>query len=257
MYERNREKVIEIIKKLQEFKVEKGCSPAEAAHAASKITELLEKHQLTLVDVASKTINEEMLKEAVHTGRKTRNPGEAVLAMAVAVGCDCQVISDHDNGHCYNFLGYASDVQVAVYLFTYLRDGLMSRANAEADVEGIKGAARMRWRNNFLMGASGVIRSRLLREKQERHEQRQAAVAAQEVAETKADQSTSNGGVMSLVHLKAPKVKEFVKQTYKRLTTSPIKVRSQYSAIESGRRAGREIELRPGVESKPVAQLPM
>ena len=245
MSERSRDDVIRIVQKLLRKTVENGCSPAEAAFATGRVKHLLEKFQLSMVDVKSKVLNEDMIRRRVDSGRKVRNPGEACLAMAVAEGCEVRVVCDHSCNYGFNFLGFKSDVEVVAYLFETLRDGLLKRADAEGRLEGKQKAQLVRWRNSFLMGAAGEIRRRLQEERQERQRIFEDE-AAQVVAENN-ESPTSTVSPMALVEIKQPQVESFVKTTYPRTKTSPINVKRNYSAFERGQRAGREVALRPGV----------
>lgn len=249
------DRIIRIIRKLQEMKVERGCNPAEAAGAAVKIQQLLREHQLSLVDIqaAEPKLREEMGEETVKTGRKVRNPGEACLAMAVAAGCDCRMITSHYPRYSFNFLGYVSDIQVASHLFQYLRDGLTAAADREARGRGVAAAQLVRFRNNFLMGAAGEIRTRLKAEKEAAETRPEPTAAATEVEAPAVE--TPAPKRFSLVAIKEPEVNQFFKQMYpKTRKGSGIRVRANYSAVEAGRRAGRTIPLRKAVgNEQPLA----
>lgn len=273
---RSKEDVIRIVRKLLKKTTENGFTIGEAAWAAQRAQMLLEKYQLSMVDVASKTLNEDMVRKILDSGRSVRNPGECCLAQAIADGCDVELVVSHLPNYSYNFVGFTSDVEVACYLFESLRDGLTKRATSEGQDNNVRGPQLVRWRNNFLMGAASEIRRRLHQAKQERQREFEAAVAAQEAANVAQEASvaahiqtepTTTASVQAeaevdepesvpqttvspraLVEIKKPQVQSFLKKTYPKLEkSSSIKVRSNRSALNLGRKAGREVPIRPGV----------
>lgn len=259
------ERIIRICRKLLDRTIERGCTPDEAAGAAEKAKELLERHQLTLLDVKAGKLNEDMTNQVMPTGKKRSNPGESSLAFAVAKGCDCDLVNGYDrvDGRVYHFLGYQSDVEVAQHLFVYLRDGLVNMANAEGRRQNFRGAALVCWRNNFLFGAAGVIRKRL----KERKADEPTAWATAEtvitenepVAETDLMPSpapVTESQRYALVSVKQPAVQAFVKSIFPKLLFKSNRVRHNYSAVEAGRRAGQRIAIRRGLEKEIVAALP-
>lgn len=237
-----RERAIRIIRGLMDKTVAKGCTPAEAAHAAAKVQELLEKYQLSILDVKGRTLHEAMGRTAVRTGRKTRNPGECSLAMAVGAGYDCQVVSDHEPEYTYHFLGYESDAEVARYVFIYLRDALTALADEQGRKAGASKAKLVRWKNNFLLGAAGEIRRRMLEERDARHRREDSSPVPAEP--TKATGT-------ALVRIKQPAVAAYVRKQYPRLYKSKIRVKNNYNALEAGRETGRTIPIRKAVEHSP------
>jgi hypothetical protein len=229
-----RERIIRIIRKLQNVQVEKGFSPAEAAGAMEKASQLLQEHQLSLVEIeeSGPKLNEALGETVVNTRRRRRNPGESLLTSAVAAGCDCRVIFTYqDRNYCYAFIGYQSDIEVAKYLFEYLRDGLTAEADRQARAQGLSKSALVRYRNNFLMAASGEIRKRLKAEKEKADAEETAAPAEQPGQTTKQ---------FSLVAIKAPEVEKFLHQAHPKLHSGhpsafvPTPRRSRPDATQGG-----------------------
>ena len=262
---RTKDDIVRIVQKLLKKTVENGCSFDEAAFAAERVKHFVERYQLSLVDIKSKTLNEDLIKKVLDSGRSVRNPGECCLAQAIADGCDVKLVVSYSPNYTYNFLGFTTDVEIATYLFESLRDGLSKRATLEGKMAGVQKAQLVRWRNNFLMGAAGEIRRRLQQAKEQRQRDFEVAAAAEltpefkEAADIEAETPITAGVPLSkvsgetispraLVEIKQPQVQNFVKSHYSKLSkSSGMKVRSNYSALDRGRQAGREIPIRQGV----------
>ncbi len=211
---------------------------------------MLEQHQLTLLDVQAGRLNEDLTRQTVFTGRQTKNPGETSLAAAVAAGCDCRIILTRERDWGYIFVGFVSDVEVAQYLFTTLRDGLVARADRDGRLAGIRAGALVRWKNSFLMGAAGEIRQRLLAQKKS-EPTRMATVEAAETAEPVVTQEQR----YALVEIKQPAVDRFFREQFPHTRMSYSRVRTNYSAVDAGREAGRTIPLQRGVSTSSIASL--
>lgn len=246
MFEERRQRAMRIIKGLLEKKLERGATPSEAAAATAKVQELLERYQLSMFDVEKQEIKDEMGVKVYDTGRKNANPGEISLAAAVATGYDCKLVIEKYPSSRYVFLGYQSDTEVAEYVFTYLFRTLANMAENEGRKCGAFKQKLVRYRNNFLMGAAGVIRQRMINDKKVR----QNVPTQSPTVETKEPSQPKVAGT-SLALLKQPKVEEFVKQKYARLVSRPeSKVRYNANAIDAGRKAGASIELRKGINQE-------
>lgn len=254
----NRERAIRIIKGLLEKKTERGAFLAEEVAATAKVQELLERYQLTLFDVKTQTIQEDMNKVSVDTGRKNSNPGELQLANAIAVGFDCKLVIEKMYNTHFTFLGYASDTEVAEYTYSYLVRRLTDMGEVAGRSAGAYKQKLFRYRNNFLIGAASEIRRRMLEEKKQRTTATVDTVAYNESTnEMTASIKVETKPVgTSLTFVKKPKVDEFVKKTFPRLVNKPAsKVKYNVNAIEAGRKAGATIELRKGVYGEQNKQI--
>lgn len=227
-----RQRAMRVIKGLLEKKLERGATPSEAGAAIAKVQELLCRYQITMMDVETQEIKDNMGRADYDTNRKNSNPGEVSLASAVAIGYDCKLVIDR-NGPCikYVFLGYNSDVEISEYTFTYLLRTLTAWANNQGRDSGFYKQKLVRYRNNYLIGAAGTIRKRMIDSKK----QQQIASAA-----------------TSLTLVKKPKVNEYVGTQYKNLKYNGQKTNVKYnpSAMDAGRKAGSEIALRKAVETE-------
>lgn len=236
MQDERRERALRIIKGLLEKRIERGATLAEEAAAVAKVEELLHRYQLTMLDVEKKELKDTLDRFDYSTNKKNTNPGETSIASAVAAGYDCKLVIDKcaDNTK-FVFLGYKTDVEIAQYVFTYLLRRLTEMANHSGTINGATKQKLVRYRNNFLMGAAGIIRNRLISEKNK---------------ETPIEQKENNViTTTSLCLIKKPKVEEYVNSQYKNLYFRPApKVKYNVNALEEGRKAGQNIPLRKGVD---------
>jgi hypothetical protein len=109
------------IQALRAKTIDNGCTEDEALSAASKVAELLDRHDLSLSDIE---LREERCERAEFaTGRRKRIPLDQCIG-AVAEFCDCRVWREKAaSGELrYVFFGLRADVTVAHYL-TELIDG--------------------------------------------------------------------------------------------------------------------------------------
>lgn len=90
MAQQNIDDVLRKIQKLTNMTVERGCTPAEAEHAAQKVKELLEQYQLSEFDIQTETFNETVGEEAFDTGIKTRSPWLNHMAHSISRAYDCR-----------------------------------------------------------------------------------------------------------------------------------------------------------------------
>lgn len=256
MSNERRERAIRIIKGLMEKRVERGSTPSEAAASVSKIQELLERYQISMLDVEKQELKDDMIRHNYDTGRQRINPGEQSLASAVAAGYDCKLViepgsSYYNTNAKYVFLGYQTDVEIAQYCFTYLLRVLTTMANNSGASNGAFKQKLVRYRNNFLMGAAGVIRQRMLADKEARNNPVTPDTASLANVPTV---KPNTGAALTLI--KKPKVEEFVKTQYNRLVNRPeSKVRYNANALEEGRKAGRVVELRKAIETEEIKRV--
>jgi len=217
--------------------VSAGCTPAEAAHAAAKAQEFMQRHSLSLFDVESKTYGETV------TSADFELPGVRVpqwswrMAHAVcqASDCDFYLTWTFRGGKRVNkmrFIGHTSDCQVASYLYDTLSKRLWAMSAEDARANGRTGAKLAKFRWDFMFGAADAIYQRLVRE------QKEFAQTAQQ----------SSAGAMVVV--KKGAVKEWIAKNAPNLTTHRSNRNDNeydYAALHAGAAAGRSIDIRQGI----------
>jgi hypothetical protein len=109
------DRVIQRIRALRTKTVDRGCTEAEALAAAAKVSELLERHDLTLDEVSVRRSDCEGVN--VSTGRKRRTPVDSCVP-TLAEFCDCRLWAEEgENGVLsYVFFGLRADVEAARFL---------------------------------------------------------------------------------------------------------------------------------------------
>lgn len=245
--ETEQQKVINTIAKLLRLARGKGTTPAEAATAAAKAQELLDRYKLSmeLVESAERTGPEEEVggdKDPLWKGGKIIQWKRA-LACGIADANDCQILilagcRGAKNSAEIQLVGRPTDLQVVRYLFAYLEreiDRLAKEALTTAPVHyGLSmGAARRVWGNSFRRGAVYEVVNRL----------RQARVAVRREA------AATAAGSRALVRLEERSVAvqrwvdENVKGTYKGGSGG----RLDRSAVREGALAARSIQIHSGL----------
>ena len=109
------DRVIQRIQGLRAKTVDRGCTEEEAIAAAAKVSELLDRYDLTLDEISVRKSDCEGV--SVSTGRKRRAPVDSCMP-PIAEFCDCRVWSEgNDDGVLrYVFFGLKADVAAARFL---------------------------------------------------------------------------------------------------------------------------------------------
>lgn len=123
-------KIIKRIKNLLAMSHDKGSSK-EAAIATTRVRAMMDKYQVTELDLT--TVNESDFSTAESsTGRKRTDTPSSILAVAVAKLNDCQVSYTKTDGFIsINFKGMFGDAVCATMLFEYLREECTRQAKSK------------------------------------------------------------------------------------------------------------------------------
>lgn len=143
----------------------------EAAIAASKAQELMFRYGITASQVESTastkadTVKSQVVRD-VFEG-KVRTGWRAKLFSSVGRTSMCFPYTDIDirTGDPYGiYIGVESDVQVAVYVFTYLKTTLERQAELYIRKNHLRGGAAISGRSSWLNGACDAVTKRLVDE---------------------------------------------------------------------------------------------
>lgn len=165
------DRVIQRIQALRTRTVERGCTEAEAMVAAAKVSELLDRHDLTLDEVSVRRSDCEGV--SVATGRKRRAPVDSCVP-PVAAFCDCRVWSEEgeDGGLRYVFFGLKADVEAARFLHDLIEITFDTESTTFRQGEiyqTLRGGDRRTALNSFQVGLAGGIAGKLNSLKAARH----------------------------------------------------------------------------------------
>lgn len=155
------DKVIQRIMALRAKTVDQGCTEQEAMAAAAKVAELLDRHDLTLDEVAVR--KSDCAGAPVDTGRRRRAPIDD-CAQPVACFCDCRVWSEesHKGTLRYIFFGLKADVEAARLLHDLIDRAFeteSARFRASEIYRTAEGGDRRAALHSFQIGlASGISR---------------------------------------------------------------------------------------------------
>lgn len=209
-------------------------NPHEAALAAAKAQEIIERYKLTGMDLNLESTREEN-NEPVREFQAPLDEGGAVvatwkmrLAMAIARVNQCQVYSQ---GGAIKIVGRASDAEAVRYLYAFV-----VREVDRLTLRDAKGNGRT-WANNFRIGCVETVARAL-------NDQRDATVNA-----VKKEAEVSGGSAIVLVQNSLARIEKRTEET-EAWVKSNLKLRSRSvrfsqdaGAREAGRKAGREISL--------------
>lgn len=132
----------------------------EAAVAARKLQEMLQKYQLSLADIPSGSVGEDVVESLVDTGRQDFLRCEKKLMGAIVSGLGGQLIFALRGRRAYfRVVAHASDTEFAVWLYGHLRDAI--RKASKANAATMPARYRNRYMNNFMEGAAAAIFQRL------------------------------------------------------------------------------------------------
>jgi hypothetical protein len=229
--------IIRKIKAMLNMTVENGCTPAEAAHAAAKAQEFMQKHSISMFDVESKTYGETVTCDDFELPG-TRIPAWSwEMARAVCVGTDCDYyvtwkMRAAKKMPLIRFVGHTSDCKVATYLYATISSRLWKMSATEGRWHERSGAQLAKFRWDFMLGAAREIGSRLRNEKASMQQQAQAS------------------GAGAMVVVKDAAVKGWLTKHVPDLKTRTVgRARERDGeALLAGMRAGHNIDIRHGIE---------
>ena len=135
-----------------------ACSPDEAATAARQARALIDKHQISELELESEDIT---FGESVYMYKSVKLPKAfSFLAVNVAVLNDCQARCESIVGNAYvSFEGFSADVLCSKLLFEYL---------VETALQGGKEFKGLAEKNNYYLGFQQAIKKRVIEIKAER-----------------------------------------------------------------------------------------
>lgn len=252
--QRTRERIIDIIHKMKENTVARGCSPAEAAMFAAKVAEWVEKYQIEEAELrgaggGASGAEVEVCQERVGTGKKVHNPGVTAVYAGLATAMACRLVLFHGKGGeaTYGVIGDRGDAAYVVQIAATVLPLLDRMATDEGREHGEEKAGLVRWRNQYLAGAGGEIQRRLLAERAERSRAREEE-ARQEAAAGACRALVVTGETLAVAKMAAAAA--HIEKVYGK--TSPVRSRAQYdgTAHERGTAAGRTVGLRVGLGAR-------
>lgn len=158
------------IQALRAKTIDNGCTEGEALAAAAKVSELLDRHDLSMSDVE---IREAPCEErAYETHRKKRIPLDDCIG-AIAEFCDCRVWREKNRAGegRYVFFGLRSDVEVAHYLTEVIDTAVrteLGRYKTSSEYQRFRHQERHLANASFALGMVASIADRLMAIKVER-----------------------------------------------------------------------------------------
>lgn len=256
MSESIREKVIRLIKEMQNRTVERGATPAEAAAFAAKVSEWIEKYQIEEAELQSGKEKGagpkiEVTENKIRTGKKVFNPGvtQLVAALARAMSCKCVMIRSgaragiKDTEATYGITGDTLDADYVCSIAMTLIPSLELSANIEGWEHGYEGGPLVRWRNQYLTGAAIEIEKRIVDERRARSDVREV-------------EGKLSGGALvvitgdQLALLKKAAAEAEFKRRYPHTRTTTSNSGYDPTAHERGREAGKRASLHQGIEGE-------
>jgi hypothetical protein len=184
----DRDDIIRKIQKLLNVTVENGASAGTEEAHQKKARELMDKHQLSMLDVKAKRYNEGIyshpLFERDDKGRPPMWAYDFSNAIARAFDCVCLFTGGMRICDRIQLIGHDSDVKLCSFMVDSLSRTLLPQAQQAADAElrramdvhyyddwtaGKKAARKRKFIVSFMIGAGVRIKTRLLAQKEKAH----------------------------------------------------------------------------------------
>jgi hypothetical protein len=232
-------KAMEKVRKLLSQTVERGATPNEAAIAAARAQEIIDRFKLNLADAesdrAAPVRSEEPIQDFAHDPLNPRDTQLARwkgwLACCIAELNQCKAYVTQGR---LALIGRASDVQVARYLFTWLSGEIERLAAGHC-----RGCGVSYW-NNFRLGATETVIKRL--KEQQQHTLDAVRLEAGAVSSSALALVNRNA---ALIVKRARDVEEWAARNMNlRKRSGGGRTRFNSEARERGRAAGHSINLR-------------
>lgn len=183
MDQAKRDRIVELVRKMQENTVSKGCTPGEAAKFAAKVQEWIEEYQITEAELKVKDRGGrefdpddiEVCQNKLRTGKKAFNPGMTAVVNALAIGSCCRLILLHErNGGkteaVYGVIGTEMDANYVCQISITVVPALQIMAKFEGAEYGHEKGDLIKWTNEYLTGAAQEILKRLEEDRRQRAE---------------------------------------------------------------------------------------
>lgn len=258
--QRTRDRIIEVLRQMQNRTVEKGCTPAEAAAFAAKCAQWIEKYQIDEAELRAKeganpARDIEICENLLRTGKKVFNPGMTQVVNGLALGMCCKVILLHKHSDelgteaVYGITGDSIDVDYVCQLATALVPSLQMMATLEGREHGYEKAGLVRWTNQYLTGAGAEIRNRIERERAERSDVKQAEALLSPPTNSPTTALTVITGE-SLALVKREATQKAFKEAYPNTKKTYSRSEYDHTANARGREAGKRVGLHLGLEEK-------
>ena len=221
-----RDALIEKIKKLFALS-ENNPNEHEAAAAAGKARELLEAHDLSTADLNEKP---EPVEEKMHeTGKSYFSQWLIRLASVVASHFNCRIVLCSGISAKVKFIGTATDIAIAEYVFVYLRRAIEAAAEKTEVPFGKNGR---RWKDSFRCGMVKGVSNNLYRMRRRTEERHDPVVRAK------------SG---DLVVVKRDALEAYMKDKYLKFSKHRGNYNPDHEATAHGRGIGETISINPAV----------
>lgn len=259
MSESIRERVIRLIREMQNRTIDRGCTPAEAAAFSAKIAEWIEKYQIEEAELRAQAgtgnsdADIEVCQNKLRTGQKVFNPGRTAIVSALARAMCCKVILLSEwnsegkfSEAVYGVVGDTLDADYVCQMAVTLVPSLQTMARLEGIEHGYEKAGLIRWTNQYLMGAAVEIQKRIEADRKERS-------AVKEMEAKLLGNSYRSGALVvvtgeSLAVFKRAASLEAFKELYPKTKTHQSRASYDHTAYEQGKKAGKRVGLNISIE---------
>ena len=241
MAETLRDRAIRLIAEMQARNTDRGCTPAEAAAFAAKISALMEKYQIDEIELQNKEPTPETVEvcqEYYYTDKRVHNHGVTQMVAQISSGMACKPILLHKQDGPFRKAGYGIvgetiDAHLVVQLVKHLVPKLRAMGAEEGRENGYVKAELIKWNNQYLTGASFEIEKRLMDERNKRSVLQQNANSSTALVVT--------GNQLFAIKQEAS-AKEF-RRLYPRTKRTQSRAGRDDTAFSAGREAGKRVGL--------------
>jgi len=228
MTDQARQNIIEKIKKLLSLS-ENNPNEHEAAAAAEKARELLEAHDLSMLDCKEKL--EEVTERHLDTGKKNVPLWISQLAVIVSEHFNCLSIVYKEEGESkvIIFIGSATDIAVTEYVYTYLMKTIVKLSDSQCLPSNIN--AR-RYKESFKIGVVMGLRKNL---------------ETMRKAHDNLANATTKAKTGELIVIKKDAVAEYMRNNMGKINRTRPKITPYSAAFNRGHQEGEKISINPAV----------
>jgi hypothetical protein len=219
--------------------------PEEARSAASKASELITRHNLTLI---------EQDRERTFTSRfmcdpATRHPRHIMVVSNILqrfffvemVWVPAWVVARKCAGHVPEMSGQPHDIEFAAYVFDFIQMTIRAQWDQARKQNGFSG----REFRQFALGVANGFYSKLQDDRQALSERIQAERSFAEAAVHAKRQYVCT----DLVNVTDPRLSDYVKRRYGKLTSIGHSSRVRKASYYAGKKVGRNLVLHRGIET--------
>jgi hypothetical protein len=242
-----KDKMIDRVRKL--LALANSANEHEAAAAAAQAADLMVKFEIeaSTLDSDCEPVAELPENEILDKGSRNRVPWKVTIAGGIANSVGGQV---YTHGGTVHVIAQPGKMATIAYLYAYLVGEVDRLANAaygaeceECDSSFVGRPSARRWKNAFRLGAAGVIRSRLSKQRAETKREAQRKAIAEGSGQAVNTALVATNSALAVMADGEKAVSAFIRKNVGPLRSAAAGSHSSSSGYGAGRQAGNSMGL--------------